>query len=388
MSPSKSSGFDPPIERRGSDSTKWGRFASSDHDVIGAWVADMDLPSSDRIIEAVKARLDERVFGYAMQPPELIPVIQDRLQKKYGWKTEEDWYVILPGIVPALFFASSCLGNVGDAVMAARPNYHYFLETAAQTGRNLQTVNCQLADGRWEMDFDEMRESINERTRMFLLCNPHNPVGRALTREELETVAGICLENGTMICSDEIHADLILDPDRHHIPIASLDEEIEKHTITLISASKAFNLPGLSNLALAVIPDPDLRTAFENQSFGYTTSPTALSYAATLTAFRDCEDWLQDTLEYLRGNRDFLEAQITDITGLHMSHVEATFLAWINVTETGLNNPADTFHEHGVAVSDGSPMGDENHVRLNFACHRSTLEEIVTRLRTAVASAA
>lgn len=380
----KPSLFDPPIERRSSDSTKWSRFSSKEHDVIGAWVADMDLPTSSKIIDAVKARLDERVFGYSEPPDQFFDVVIDRLEKKYGWKTKPEWFVAQPGVVPSLFFASNCLGDTGDGVMAARPNYRYFLETAEHTGRVFQPVDCQVNNNRWEMDFDQMRQTISPRTKTFLLCNPHNPVGRTLDQQELETIADACLANGTMICSDEIHADIVLDPDKRHIPIATLDPEVEKRSITLISASKAFNLPGIGGLSLAIIPNPEIRAAFQNRAFGVATHPGALAYAATLTAFRDCDDWLQQTISYLRDNRDYLEAQIAGIDGLDMTHVEATFLAWIDVSASGLTKPINTFLEHGVALSDGTEMGNPDYVRLNFACHRSTLEEIVRRLKASL----
>jgi cystathionine beta-lyase len=380
----KPSLFDPPIERRASDSTKWSRFSSNEHDVIGAWIADMDLPTSDKIIDAIKDRLDERVFGYSEPPDQFFDVVMHRLEKKYGWKTKPEWFVPQPGVVPSLFYASNCLGDTGDSVMAARPNYRYFLETAKYTGRVFQPIDCHVNHDRWEMDFDQMRQTISSRTKAFLLCNPHNPVGRVLDQQELETIAEACLANGTMICSDEIHADLVLDSDKQHIPIASLDPEVEKKSITLISASKAFNLPAVGGLSLAIIPDPSIRAAFQNKAYGVATHPGALAYAATLTAFRDCDDWLLQTIGYLRDNRDYLEAQIASIDGLEMKHVEATFLAWIDVSNSGLENPVSTFLDHGVALSDGTEMGNADYVRLNFACHRSTLEEIVRRLKASL----
>lgn len=381
----KTTQFDPAIERRASDSTKWSRFSNKKHDVIGAWIADMDLPTSDKIIDAIKNRLDERVFGYSEPPDQFFDVVIQRLEKKYGWRTKPEWFVPQPGVVPSLFFASNCIGDDGDAVMAARPNYHYFLETAAHTGRILQPIDCHLNKHRWEMDFDQMRQTISSKTKTFLLCNPHNPLGRVLDRYELETIADLCLRNGTMICSDEIHADLILDPDKRHIPIASLHPEVEKQSITLISASKAFNLPAIGGLSLAIIPNPEIRSAFQNQAYGVATHPGALAYAATLAAYKDCDDWLLQTINYLRSNRDYLEEQIANIEGLDMTHAEATFLAWIDVSKLGLESPVSKFLDHGIALSDGTEMGRADHVRLNFACHRSTLEEIVRRLKASLA---
>jgi len=372
--------FDPPLERRNSDSVKWRKFASGDRDIIGAWVADMDLPTAESIIEAVRTRLDERVFGYSMAPEALFEVVMARLEEHFGWKTQRDWFVVQPGVVPLLFFATNCVGGRGDSVMAPTPNYHYFLETADYTGRRLLPVDCRPSGGRWQIDFEQMANTIASDTRMFLLCNPYNPVGRVLDREELEQIAAICLANGTKICSDEIHCDLVLDDDREHIPIASIDEEIERNSITLISPSKAFNLPGIGGFALAIIPDESLRTAFSSRAYGVATHPGALAYAAAQAAYSSCDDWLAETLNYLRGNRDMVEDAVARMNGLSMCHVEGTFLAWIDVNESGLDDPVARFLEGGVALSDGHEMGSPDHLRLNFACHRSTLEELLQRI--------
>ena len=235
------------------------------------------------------------------------------------------------------------------------------------------------------MDFGQMRQTINPKTRAFLLCNPFNPVGRVLDQQELETVAEICLSNGTMICADEIHAELVLDEDKQHIPIASLAPEIEQNSITLFSAAKAFNLPGIGGLSFAIIPNPELRAAFSRRSYGVATHPGALAYAATMAAYRDCDDWLEETISYLRGNRDYLQSEIAQMNGLSMAHVEASFLAWIDVKDLGLSNPYQAFLEGGVALSDGKEMGRSDHLRLNFGCHRSILEEIIRRMKLTLA---
>ena len=364
-----------------SDSTKWARFSGKKKDVIGAWIADMDISTSAQIIDSIKDRLNQRVFGYNEPPDQFFEVIIQRLQRKYGWPTKPEWFVPQPGVVPSLFFASNCLGQTGDGVMAATPNYQYLLEAAEYTDRVFQPLDCNIKNTRWEIDFDQMRQVLSKKIKTFLLCNPHNPVGRALDQRELETIAELCLSNGSMIVSDEIHADLILDHDKKHIPIASLDPAVEKQSITLISASKAFNLPAIGGLSLAIIPDPKIRTAFQKRAYGVAANPSALAYAATLTAFRDCDDWLADTINLLRNNRDYLEAQIASIKGLSMTHVEATFLAWIDVSNSGLGNPFNTFLDNGVALSEGSQMGRPDYLRLNFACDRSRLEEIIRRLR-------
>lgn len=378
--------FDPPIERRGSDSLKWQKYADAAHDVIGAWVADLDLPTAEPVIDAVRKRLDERVFGYSEPPDDFLPVVMQRLEEKFGWKIAAEWIVVQPGVVPSLFFASCCTGNPGDVVMAARPNYHYLLKTGRYTARSTVPVDCRISNGRWALDFDQMRRDISDRTSVFLLCNPHNPVGRVLDRSELEQIAEICLASNAIICADEIHAELVLDQDKRHIPIASLSPEVAQNTITLFSASKTFNLPGIGGLSFAVIPDPDLRAAYNEVAFGRITHPGALAYAATTAAYRDGDDWLGDLLDYLRANRDYLETEISRMDGLSMTHVEGTFLAWINVADAGLKDPFNDFLKGGVALSDGEEMGRSDYLRLNFGCHRTTLEEIIRRMKSTLAS--
>ncbi len=377
--------FDQVVERRGTDSHKWNRFASAERDVIAAWVADMDFRSPEPVLEALRRRVDHGVFGYAEPEMELVTVLMDRLERKAGWSIDPSWMVPLSGVVPGLFFATRSVGVAGDGVMTLTPNYHYFLSAPAYSRRELVTVDCRQVERRWELDLDQMKERAGAGVRSFVFCNPCNPVGRILSRAELETIAEICVSNQMMVCSDEIHCDLLLDTDKPHIPIASLDKAIEQNSITLISPSKAFNLPGIGGMAVALIPNPELRHAFTEQAHGVQTHAGALAYHAALAAYRDCDDWLEQLLVYLRSNRDYLQEQIATIDGLSMAHIEATFLAWINVEQLGLENPFEHFHEHGVALSDGREMGDANYLRLNFGCPRATLDEMLQRMRTAVA---
>ncbi|MGI9289325.1 MAG: MalY/PatB family protein [Pseudomonadales bacterium] len=378
--------FDLTPDRRGGDSYKWNRYASPTYDVIGAWVADMDFKAPGAVRDAVRQRLDHDALGYSEPTTELVQVIVERLQRRYNWRVNPTWFVVLPGVVPGLFGAARAVGKPGSAVITQSPNYHHFFGAAEYSQRELFRLDNKLSNGRWEMDFDQLGQLAGLGASSFLLCNPHNPVGRILSQAELEAVAEICLRNDIMICSDEIHADLLLDTDKPHIPIASLSPEIEQNSITLASPSKAFNMPGIGGFALAIIPNQELRSAFEAQMHGMAVYPGALAYSAALAAYRDCDDWLTQLLQYLKCNRDYLEKEIATIDGLSMTHVEATFLAWINVSELKLDNAFEHFLAHGVALADGAAMGDENYQRLNFGCTRATLEQILERVRRAVAA--
>ncbi|MBT4521041.1 MAG: putative C-S lyase [Halieaceae bacterium] len=376
--------FDSIPERRGGDSHKWNRFASGSQDVIGAWVADMDFPAPDPVLDAIRQRLDGPAMGYSEPPLELIIVMLERLQKLYNWRVDPSWLVALPGVLPGLYGATRAVGDPGDAIITQSPNYHHFYGAANYSERQPLGLKHRLSNGRWEMDLDHLNHLATSGARSFLLCNPHNPLGRILPQAELEAAAQACLNNDIVICADEIHADLLLDTDKKHIPIASLSTEIEQNSITLLSPSKAFNLAGVGGFALAIVPNPDLRGALERQLHGMAVHPGALTYAAALAAYRDCDSWLAQLQQYLRGNRDYLEQQIAAIDGLSMAHVEATFLAWINISELQLDKPFEHFLAHGVALSDGADMGDGNYLRLNFGCTRTTLEEMLSRITTAV----
>ncbi len=382
------SAFDAAVERRGSDSVKWRRYAGHGGDVIPAWVADMDFASPPAVLEALHARVDHGVFGYASPPAELVDVLLERFERRYGWKVDPAWIVTQPGVVPGLYLACECAGETGDDVITPLPAYHHFLSAPGHAGRNLVTLPGRPVrerwGTRWSLDLERLAGAVTGRTRGFLLCNPYNPVGRVLSRSELETIAALCVERDLVICSDEIHCDLLLDRHKPHVPIASLGPEIAARSITLFSPSKPFNLPGIGGFSLAVIPDADLRRRFSERAHGVSVHPGALACHAALVACRDCGGWLDELVAYLAANRDWLEAQVKAIPGLSMCHVEATYLAWIDFSESGLAEPFEALLANGVALTPGADLGDPTYLRLNFGCPRSTLEQIVERVRNAL----
>ena len=368
-------------DRRGGDSYKWNRFSKAGADVIGAWLADMDFAAPPFLIEAVSERLNGPALGYSEPPRELADLVLERLERLYGWRVHKSWLVGLSGVVPGLYAAARAADG---AVITQSPNYHHFFKAAEYSDQALLQARNHIVDGRWQMDFDHLRDLASQGAGSFLLCNPHNPVGRILSREELQQVADVCIEHDLLICSDEIHADILLDQDKPHIPIATLSPEVERRSITLISPSKTFNLPGIGGFALAIIPDPEIRKTFEKKIFGVGSHPAALAYTAALACYRDGDSWLAQLLDYLRSNRDYLQQRIAEMPYLSMTHVEATFLAWIDVSALEMDSPASFFLGHGVALSDGSDMGDAGYLRLNFACTRAQLKEILDRMEIAL----
>jgi cystathionine beta-lyase len=232
-------------------------------------------------------------------------------------------------------------------------------------------------------DTERLESEISSRSKLLLLCNPHNPVGRRYNREEIRRVAEICLRNNIVLCSDEIHCDLILDG-KEHVPTATLGREISANTITLMSPSKTFNIPGL-NCAFAIIPNEDLRRSFVRNREGIVPGTNALGYTACLAAYRDCQEWRTVLIDYLRNNRDIVYKFINEeIPGLSMDNVEATYLAWIDARELGVADPALFFEQAGVALSDGKDFQGKGYVRLNFGCPRKILSKALDRMKRAV----
>jgi cystathionine beta-lyase len=373
--------FSVPVDRRGTSSLKWDRYGN--RDVIPLWVADMDFHSSPAVLQALHSRVEHGVFGYTLPPEELLKVILSMLGRDYGWKVDPEWIVWLPGLVSGLNVACRAVGEDRDDVLTAVPVYPPFLSAPGHSRRNLVTVDLAEENGRWTFDFERLEAAVTPQTRVFILCNPHNPVGRVFTRDELSTLAAICEKHDIIICSDEIHCALILDEDKPHIPTATLGPEISRRTITLMAPSKTYNLPGFG-CSFAVISDDMLRRRFKRAMAGIVPEVNALGYTAALAAYRDSGEWLAALLTYLRGNRDLVESSIRDIPGLSMPHVEATYLAWIETRETGLSDPAGFFEDAGVGLWDGRDFGGSRAVRLNFACHRGLLAEALRRMARAV----
>ena len=370
--------FDRTVDRRGTNSLKWDLYKGKE--IIPLWVADMDFRVSPAIIRALQAHVNHGVFGYTLVPDELIDVVIGRLATQYQWKIERDWIVWLPGLVTGINVACRAVGDTGDEVLTTVPIYPPFLTAPGNSSRELGTVPLMEGAGGWEIDFDLLERAITPRTRILLLCSPHNPTGRVFTRDELSTLAQICERHDLVICSDEIHCELVLDTDKEHIPMATLSPEVERRTITLMAPSKTFNIPGLG-CSFAVISDEPLRRQFLRAMKGIVPHVNALGYTAALAAYRDSRDWYLAMIDYLRENRDSVERSIEAMPGLSMHHVEATYLAWIDTRQTGMKDPVKIFEEAGVGLSDGKSFGAEGFVRLNFGCPRSVLEEAFQRMR-------
>lgn len=379
--------FDQIVDRLDTDSVKWCVY---DQDVLPLWVADMDFTVPDAVVQALQERVAHRVFGYAAPPEALYEVIQARLAREYDWRVEREEIFFIPGVVSGFNQACRAVSAPGDAVLVQPPIYPPMLRAPGNVGCTCTEAPLVEGPERYEIDLDAFEAAIMDwpqRSAIFLLCNPHNPTGRVFDRQELEQLAEICLRHGVVICSDEIHCDIVYQGYRH-IPIAALGPEVAAQTMTLFAPSKTFNIPGLS-CSVGVIQNPALREQFDKAGAGLVPHVNALGYTAALAAYRDGQAWLDELLVYLEANRDDMLAYIAaQLPGITCKKPEGTFLAWLDCRQAGIpGNPHEFFLKRArVALNDGShfDQASADFVRLNFACPRATLEEALERMRAAL----
>lgn len=374
--------FDQVIARRGTDSTKWSRYSG---DVLPMWVADMDFPAPPAVLDALQERVGHGIFGYSSPGPWLTDLVQEWLLKKYRWEVRREWIVWVPGVVPGVNIACHALGSSRKAVSLCVPVYHPFRKAPGFAGRPGVEVPLVREGRQWVFDFDALAAALGggagPASDLFLLCNPFNPVGRVLTRDELLRLAEVCAAADTVICSDEIHAELLLDDGATHLPLASLAPEIADRTITLMAASKTYNLAGLGGCAFAVISNPQLKRQFLAQlKSDLLPGINTLAMVAMRAALQDGAGWLAELLDYLRANRELVQSAVAELPAVQMTPVEATYLAWLDVRELGLADPHRHFVKAGLDLSDGRDFGGPGFLRLNFGCPASTLQEGLSRL--------
>lgn len=373
--------FDFPPDRTNTDSIKWSRYAGCD--IIPMWIADMDFQSPPPVLEALHNHIRHGVFGYSRPSSQTEESVVQWMADRCRWAIRPDWIVWLPGLVCALNLVCRAFAESTEEVLTTTPIYPPFLSAPRFSDRKLIRCPLKRENKYYSFDFQQFKQAFSPKTKVFLLCSPHNPTGRVWTKKELETIARICLQNGSIICSDEIHADLVLSPDKRHIPLASLDREIAERTITLGSPSKTFNLPGLS-CGFAIIPNKQIRERFTYAMQGIIPHVNALGLTACRAAYSQGASWLNDLLGYLRVNRDLLDETVGQTPGLSMGPVEATYLAWIDCRKMGQPNPAAFFEKAGVGLQDGAEFHAPGFVRLNFACPRSRLQEAIQRIQKVV----
>ncbi len=372
--------------RRGTECVKWDIFPEGD---LALWVADMDFAVCPKIISAMQKRMEHPVFGYALEGAEFKQIFCKRMLERYHWKITAEDVMLVPGIVSGFNFAIRAFCGAADSVIYQTPAYPPFIEGPGNfslEGINNDLYYCE-EEQIWKIDFDKFEDQIKENTSLFILCNPHNPVGRTFSPEELNRLGEICLKHGLKICSDEIHCEILYKGSKH-TPIASLNERFAADTVTFMAPSKTFNIPGLA-CSVAIIQDPEMREQFKKAYRGLGSHVSILSQEAGLAAYRDCDDWLEDLLDYLEDNRNYVQNYLHEnIPQITLNKNEATFLMWLDCSALPIEgSPAKFFAEKAhVQLNDGAAFGKgyEKFVRLNIGTNRATLSEALERMKKAL----
>ncbi|HOJ09660.1 MAG TPA: PatB family C-S lyase [Clostridiales bacterium] len=383
--------FDKIINRKNTNCEKWDMIEKSfgSSDVLPLWVADMDFEAPLEVAESIKKRTEHGVFGYTAVPYSYYKAVIDWLKVRHGWEVDRDWISLSHGVIPSLCAAIITFTNPGDKILIQSPVYPPFFSIVKNNGRCLVNNQLKISQGKYIIDFDNLQKQLSEGVKMMILCNPHNPVGRVWSRDELNQIGELCLKYNVMLVSDEIHSDLVY-PYVKHIPAGSISEEIAQNSITCVAPSKTFNIPGLG-ISAVIIPNSRL-----SKMFNKTVSNMAMNMSsifgpiAAEAAYKYGADWLDQLLVYLQGNIDFLTQYLKDnIPQIKFFKPEGTYLAWLDCRDLGLDQKelkSFMTNKAKVGLIEGTAFGPggEGYQRLNFACPRSVLVEALQRIKAAV----
>lgn len=369
--------FDKIINRLGTSSSKWNKYNRPE--IIPMWVADMDFETAPCIKSALLDRINHGIYGYTEPPKELPSTVAQYLKTEFNWSIDTDWIVWLPSLVVGLNIVSRAFADEGEAILSNTPIYPPFLSAPINGDREAITTPLMWDGTKWAMDFDSLEKSVTNKTKAFLFCSPHNPTGRVWDIHELNALVNFCHKHNLTLISDEIHAGLILDKDKSHTVTANIPDAADI-SVTLLSASKTFNMPGLG-CAYAIVKNPILRNKLKKIMNGIVHHVGALGYTATLAAYKDGKSWHNALVDYLRLNRDHVENALAPHTQLKTYHSEATYLTWIDARQMNVENPSEYFENFGVGIYDGTPFGAPGFLRLNFACPRVMLSEALSRIQ-------
>ena len=384
--------FDERIERENTSCYKYDlreKVFGTD-EVIPMWVADMDFRTPGFITDALRERLEHEILGYTIPPLSLKQLCADWQQRRYGWEANPEWFGFVPGIVTGLSFAVNTFTQPGDRVIVQPPVYPPFFKVPNGNSREVVYNPLKEVNGRYEMDFDLLEKQLSDNAKLFILCHPHNPGGRVWERETLEKLAELCASKGVLIISDEIHADMTYHAFRH-IPFASVSETARNNSVTFMSPSKTFNVPGLIN-SYYVIPNPTLRRQFEVAMERVDLHVNLFGFVATEAAYTHGEEWLDQMVDYLEENARFVVDYCEkNIPGVKAMMPDSSFLVWIDFSKQGLSNEALRklmIEKAGLGLNDGPTfgIGGEGHQRINVGCPRSLVVEAMQRIEKAVKS--
>lgn len=383
--------FDELIDRRHTGSVKWDgmKNAFGRDDLTAMWVADMDFRTPPFVMDALRQRLEHEVLGYAMPCEGWDTTICHWLQKRHQWEVRPDWLTFVPGIVRGQAFALLCFTNPGDRVLVMTPVYHPFFLVTERLKREAVRSPLDLRDGHYHIDFDRLRHDL-QGCKALVLCNPHNPGGRVWTVDELRRIVELCQESGTLVISDEIHADLTLPPYKHH-PFATVSPAAASNSVTFMAPSKTFNMPGVQS-SFAIVPDDTLRARFQQfMEAGEFCEGHLFAYIGCKAAFEHGEEWLNQLLAYIQGNIDFTESYLRQhIPAIGMIRPQASFLVFLDCRQLGLEQEAleRLFADKArLALNTGTTFGEPGRgfMRLNVGCPRAALKQALDQLAEAVA---
>ncbi|WP_042274606.1 MalY/PatB family protein [[Clostridium] dakarense] len=383
--------FDEVIDRSNNFSAKWLEMDKKygTNELLPMWVADMDFKTAPCIIDALKSRLEQEIYGYTTRPDSYNESIVNWISKRYNWNIKSEWLIYSPGVIPTISLIIQEMTNKNDKIMIQEPVYSPFNSVVKDNERELVISPLKkLEDGSYVMDYEDIESKIKD-VKLFILCNPHNPVGRVWTKEELKKLGDICIKHNVKVISDEIHSDIIF-KDYNHTPFASISEEFAQNSITCMAPTKTFNIAGLQ-MSYVILPNTDDYKALD---FAFARIDirrnNAFSLVATEAAYNHGEDWLEELLEYLEGNMDFAINYIKEnIPSLKVKKPEGTYLLWVDFSELGLNDDElnRLLVEKGrVALNNGSSfgVGGHNYQRINLACPRSMVKEALERIKKAI----
>ncbi|MEH7387173.1 MalY/PatB family protein [Bacillus sp. JJ1521] len=383
--------FDESIDRLRTNSVKWDEVENlfGDKEILPMWVADMDFKVPQPVIDALQKRVEHGIFGYTIRPDSYYEATVGWMKRRHNWTIEKDWICFTPGVVPALGIIVQNFTNPGDKIVIQQPVYYPFMSVIEKNAREIVNNPLRFENGRYYMDFDELEKKIDPSVKMIIISNPHNPVGRVWTKDELTKLGEICLKHNILVVSDEIHSDLIY-KGNDHIPFASISEEFAQNSITCTAPSKTFNLAGLQ-ISNIIIPNQELRESFnkalEDRFIGMTNT---FGVTALIAAYEEGDEWLDQLIDYLQGNLDFLKKYIkVNIPEVKVIEPEATYLVWLDCRELGLDAKEleHVIQKQGkVAFDEGYIFGKvgEGYTRINIACPRSLLEEGLKRFSQAI----
>jgi cystathionine beta-lyase len=388
--------FDRIIDRSQTNSVKWNKQFLKEKfgadDVLPLWVADMDFQCPQPIIDALKKRVDEEIFGYCWhKTPTYLNAVSNWMRRRHGWKIDNDWIILSPGIVPAIYMLIQTFTNIGEKVIIQPPVYYPFFSAIENNGRIISMNQLYYENKRYTFDFEDFEAKAKDPlTKIFILCSPHNPVGRVWTEKELRRLGDICLENDILIISDEIHHDLILSGYKHTL-FSTISKDFEKNTIMCTAPSKTFNIAGLKTSNI-IISDDKLRESFFNtiSKRNSVMSPNVFGITALIAAYNEGEEWLDQVMKYIEANFIYLKDCVNEnLPNVDFIEPEGTYLAWLdcNRLETNDENLNDLIlNKAKVALDEGKIFGPggEGFERINVGCPLSILKECMTRINNAL----